>query len=704
MMNVLSKRIFAMLTSPLPCLGLLVVVVFLCVVSFGASPKEPSVVPVPDSLRLHPLFGDHAVLQQGMPVPVWGTDAPGREITVTIGSQKATAIAGKDGRWMAKFPPLSAGGPLELTATDGISTLKAVDILVGEVWICSGQSNMEFGLSRSSTGKEAIASAHNDKIRLFTVPHRVSMKPLGSVEGRWVVCSPETAATFSAVGYYFARDIQKARGQAVGMIHSAWGGTPVEAWTSRKMLKSMPQTNASMETLDRNIAEFPAKLAEYNRTRDEKQKEFNATWDVWLKEMFAQDLGVKENWAAPEFKPADWKTMTLPRYWARTDIDGYAGMVWFRREVSIPAEWAGKKLILHLGGIDDADTTFFNGRQVGQIGQETPNHWDIPRAYPIDAGLVKPGRNVIAVRVFNYGGRGGFGAAPHEMRIELAETTRCIPIEGEWAYKPGKPMEKAEKDRMPRAPKPLTDPVNQYTPTALYNGMIEALAPYAIRGALWYQGESNAGRAYDYRSLFPAMIRDWRARWNEGDFPFLWVQLAAYMPTTTQPSDSEWAELREAQSLTLALPHTAQAMALDVGAADDIHPTDKQTVGKRLALAAMGAVYGEPIVYSGPTYKSMSVEGAQIRVSFNHVGGGLVAKGGELKQFAVAGKDHKFVWAKAKIDGNGVRVWADEVKEPVAVRYAWANNPDGANLYNAEGLPASPFRSDDWPMITQPKK
>ncbi|HEY7181018.1 MAG TPA: sialate O-acetylesterase [Blastocatellia bacterium] len=475
-------------------------------------------------VKLPALISDGMVLQQEMAVPLWGWADEGESVTVEIQNQKVTATT-KDGKWMVRLKPLKAGGPFTLTVS-GKNRIELKNVLVGEVWICGGQSNMAWRLNQSDDAEAEIAAAKYPMIRLFNTPRAELDAPITDVKAEWKECSPETAATFSAVGYYFGRDLHKARNVPVGLIHNAVGGSPAESWTSAGVLN--------------NDAEYKQFAADYPKRMEQYEK---------VMEKYKED----SEKAKAENKPA-------------------------------------------------------------------------PRA-------------------------------------------------------PGKP----------------------WMPSGLYNGMLAPLAPYAIKGVIWYQGEANAGRAYQYRRLFPTMIRDWRALWGQGDFPFLFVQLAAFGPNSGTLGESDWAELREAQLMTLsASPKTGMALAIDVGNYDSIHPTNKQPVGERLALAARAVAYGEKIVYSGPVYQSTKIEGDKVVLNFQHAGAGLEARGGELKGFIIAGEDKVWREAKAEIKGDRVIVYSPEVSKPLAVRYAWAKYPT-CNLYNKEGLPATPFRTDDWPGVTQSK-
>jgi sialate O-acetylesterase len=491
-------------------------------------------------VRLHHLFTDSAVLQRGLPLPIWGTAREGERVTVELLHQKATTTA-ENGRWMVRLPAVTkGGGPYTLTVK-GDNTVVVKNVLVGEVWVCSGQSNMQWPVFRSADAEKIIAEAPDPWIRLFTVPRRATPLPETDVEAAWQESTPQTVRDFSAVAYAFGRALRKALNVPIGLISSNYGGTPAEAWTERSALEAHPQLQYLVTSYQKALDAYPQAVANY----------------------YAELLNYPET---------------------------------------------------------------------------------------------------------------------------LAQAKR-------------------EEREPPKAPvKPFPPAYSPWSPSGLYNAMIAPLIPYAIRGVIWYQGESNAGRAYEYRILFPTMIASWRANWGQGDFPFLFVQLAPFMKIEPQPSESAWAELREAQLLTLkASPNTAMAVVTDLGDENDIHPKQKAPVGERLALAARALAYGEKIVYSGPLYASMKVEDNRIILRFRHTGSGLVARGGRLQGFTICGEDHTFVHAEAEIQGNTVVVHSPQVPFPVAVRYGWANYPV-VNLYNKEGLPASPFRTDDFPMVTAPRK
>ncbi|HEV3470809.1 MAG TPA: sialate O-acetylesterase [Pyrinomonadaceae bacterium] len=646
-------------------------------------------------VRTPSLIGENMVLQQGRRVRLWGTASPGERVTARLAGRAARATADRQGRWQLFLGPLRAGGPHVLTIS-GRNRLTYGNVLVGEVWVCSGQSNMEWPLSRAEGGKEDAAA--DPRLRFFTVEKRTAAEPLADVRGRWVVATPEEALRFSAVAFYFGRELRGRLRVPVGLIHSSWGGTPAESWTSREALASDPLLRAILDRYEQEMRNLPELRREYDRKL--------AEWDKRNERVIQRDEGNRGEalgYADPAHDASAWPRMNLPQQWENTGLN-VDGAVWFRRETDVPARLAGRELTLSLGAIDDHDTTYFNGERVGATGGETPNAYAAPRRYTVPGRLVRAGRNVLAVRVFDALGGGGFTGPPAEMRLSAGGGADALPLDGAWAYKPEMVVPAREVDYS-NHPGPRPGPESHYNPFVLYNAMLAPLTPYAIRGAIWYQGESNAGRAYQYRTLFPAMIRDWRRAWGRGDFPFYFVQLANWRARRAEPSESDWAELREAQLLTLrSVPHTGMAVAIDLGEADDLHPRNKRDVGLRLARWALADTYGRKgVVASGPLYDSHTVEGDRIRVRFRHARGLKTSDGRAPVGFAVAVPDRKFVWAEARVEGDTVVVWSRHAPRPVAVRYAWADNPE-VNLYNAAGLPASPFRTDDWPGLTAGKK
>jgi len=652
-------------------------ILFIAGCSFFAKPAADIKLPV--------IFSSNMVLQQGIKIPFWGTAVPGGKVIVIIDKQKKSVVVPKEGKWRIDLPPREVGGPHTIQVI-GQDTITYENVMIGEVWVCSGQSNMEMpiaGWGEINKFEEEIANANYPDIRLFTVQRAMSVKPLDDIDSTtWQICSPQAIPLFSATAYFFGRHLNQTLDIPVGLIHTSWGGTPAEAWTSAASLRQLEDYTAIVDsmqtgtdTMEQLVQEYQQKLARWQKMLDDKIKA-------------AQ--GSSPNWESPTLDTKNWKYMNLPVLWEKAGLPGYDGLVWFRKEFTVPESMQGKDLLLHLGPIDDSDITWFNGTKVGQIDQ-----YNEPRNYKIPASLAKPGKNVLAVQILDTGGGGGIWGNPADMKLEV-EGGKSISLSGIWKYKPA-----MELQALPPRPQ---SPESANRPTVLYNAMIHPLIPYGIRGAIWYQGEANAGRAYQYRSLFKTMIQDWRTNWALGDFPFLFTQLANFMQVNPQPADNDWAELREAQLMALSLHNTGMAVTIDIGNADDIHPKNKQDVGKRLALNALNKVYDkQDVVPCGPIYKFMVIEENKIRLSFDYVAGGLSAKGDKLLGFAIAGEDQKFVWADAEIDSQTVVVSSPYVNQPVAVRYAWAANPV-CNMYNKADLPATPFRTDDWSGITVDNK
>ena len=621
---------------------------------------------------LHPLFTDHVVLQRDVPVPIWGWAEPGQRVKVELAGQSVETTADAQGKWLAKFGPYPAGGP-HVLSFKGPKTAEVKDILVGDVWLCSGQSNMEWPLIGARNAEREIATANHPQIRLFTVPKTVASEPTSTVDASWEVCTPGSAPQFSAVGYFFGRELQRELGVPIGLIDSSWGGTVAEAWVGAGAIESM-------DDFKKALAQVRAEKVDQGRP----PVRFEQAMAAWWKK---NDPGSADppGWSDPGFDSTAWKAMKLPGNWEQRGLPDFDGLAWFRKEVELPESWGGKPVTLSLGPIDDRDTTFLNGSEVGH-----KNEWNAPRTYKVPAGVAKSGRNVIAVRVLDTSGLGGFGGEAKALKLTLDGDDKAEPIAlaGDWSYKASTPMEELSSP-----PEPIGTNPNRVT--LLYNGMIAPLKPFPIKGAIWYQGESNASRAAQYRKLLPTLIRDWRDAFEVGDFPFYIVQLANYMEVRKEPANSQWAELREAQYLaTKKLPNVGLALAIDIGEARDIHPRNKQDVGRRLALNALATAYGKDVESSGPVFKSKEIQGNAIKLTFDHLGGGLVAKGGEaLEGFAISGVDGKFVWADAVIEGDSIIVSSPKVERPSNVRYAWADNPT-CNLYNQAGLPAVPFRTD----------
>lgn len=608
------------------------------------------------------------VLQRDANVKVWGWAEKSEKITLNFIGKTYKTKAGEDGKWTIKFSGLKAGGPYDMEIA-GSNRIILKNILIGDVWICGGQSNMQLPMGRvKDKYSNIIAASYNDKIRQFIVPEIYDFKKTHDdfQTSKWESANPENVLHFTAVGYFFAKKLYEKYKVPIGLINTAIGGSPAQAWMSEDALKEFPE-----------YLQIAEKFKDENYIKQIKEND-KAVSDAWYGTLNQLDKGYQENkWFDVNYNANEWATMNVPGYWADHELGNVNGAVWFRKEIDVPASMVGKPARLELGRIVDADTVYVNGQIAGTTSYQYP-----PRKYDLPADMLKAGKNIIVIRVINNSGRGGFVL---DKPYELSAAGQTIDLKGSWQYKLGAVM-----DQLPG------QTFVQWQPVGLYNGMIAPLLNYRIKGVIWYQGESNAGKPQEYQKLFSALIADWRQKWNQEDFPFLYVQLANFMQAKNEPSESGWAMLREAQLKTLAMPDTGMAVITDIGEWNDIHPLNKEDVGKRLALAAQKIAYGEKgVVYSGPIYKSMKIEGNKIIISFTNVGSGLIAKGGELKYFAIAGADKKFVWAKAKIEADKVVVWNDKIANPASVRYAWADNPEGANLYNKEGLPASCFRTDE---------
>ncbi|MBK7403937.1 MAG: 9-O-acetylesterase [Phycisphaerales bacterium] len=633
-------------------------------------------------VKLPAIIGTNMVIQAETAAPIWGWADPGEKVTITAdwpGAKPAEATAGPDGAWRTKLSTPKAGGAYTITVK-GNNTLTLSNVLVGEVWLASGQSNMEMPVGDHGGGyrgavdwQKEVAEGDHPQIRLFTVENAIAPAPQSDCRGQWVLCSPKTVGDFSATAYFFGREVQSQLNVPVGLVDSDWGGTPAEAWTSAEGLAAFPRFAGGLELM-RLLRDDPQAL----------EREYQDALAAWKAKYETAEARV---WTKPESNDSDWQTVAQPANWSSPDLASFDGTVWCRKTIDIPADWAGKELALELGPIDDNDTTFFNGVKVGET-----EGWSTPRHYTVPANLVKAGKAVIAVNVVDTGGDGGMhGSAPEMYLAPKGHGDQPhVSLAGDWKYKIG-----SSAAGIP--PQPQRRGMNAGTPSSLYNGMIAPIQPFAIRGAIWYQGESNRGIAYEYRTLFPAMITDWRKKWGS-DFPFYFVQIA---PFTYGGDQGETAELREAQLLTLGLANTGMAVTMDIGNPRDIHPNDKQDVGKRLALWALAKTYGKTgFEYSGPLYKSLETSGDNLVVHFDHAEG-LNSRGGVAKGFEIAGDDQVWHAAGAIIDGDKVTLTAYGVTKPVAARYGWDDN-DEPNLFNAAGLPASPFRTDDWKRVTQP--
>lgn len=616
-----------------------------------------------------PMFGDHMVLQRGKANTIWGWTTPGQSVRVEVSGQSAVGVAGADGRWQVRIQPPTSAGPHSLEIS-GPQVARFDNVLVGDVWLCGGQSNMELPLTRTRNGDAAIAAANQPEIRLFTVKQQPAYSAAAVVDGRWKVCSPGTTTEdggFSAVGYYFALKVRKETGVPIGLIKDCWGGTPAESWTSPEAL--------------RRLKDFDTALDEVERLRAKGGTQHGNFISHWYEEF---DVGQRENWSAVDHDDRAWKTVTLADGFRELGVTDTPGVCYFRKTLTLPDPLPPGPATIHFGVIERMDTVYLNGQRVGASA------WvENPRKYQVPADILKPGKNVMTVRVFKTKPDGGFRSKPEELRLELGDKT-AVSLAAGWKAK-------VSVDGSPPQVMPFSFENWPTMPGVLYHGMIAPIAPLAITGALWYQGEANVDRAAQYRALLPAMISDWRKAFGQGDFPFYIVSLASFMQHRDTPGDDAWAELREAQDFTAhTVKNSGLAMAIDLGDANDIHPEDKKEVGERLALLALAKHYKKQIPFSGPRFIGFEAIQGALKLRFDQK---LVVKGERVEEFAIAGKDMKWHWADARIDGDTVVVSSPEVPSPTAARYAWQSNPK-ATLVSAEGLPAIPFRTDS--PITKP--
>jgi sialate O-acetylesterase len=635
-------------------------------------------------LEMVPLFSDNMVLQQQKEIPVWGIAPPYSKVSVLFRKQFVKTKADENGKWIVRLKPENVGRNETLTVKCRNKKILCKNVAVGEVWIASGQSNMEVSLVNNwgpvNNGIQEASNASYPDIRLFIVNRNSSVEPVDTISSDgWKPCSPEIVKNFSAVAYFFGRELYNQLHIPVGLIESAWGGTVAEAWTSAESLELME-----------DFTSYVQKIRSLPKNIDGQQKQFEKDDFQMHIEMSRKDPGIMGKdtiFKTIGVNDAGWSTMNLPGLWENSSFGVFDGSVWFRKHIELPIEMSRKKMVLNIGPSDDFDEAWVNGVKVGQSG-----FWGEPRHYPIREGIIKYGDNVITLRVSDFQGAGGFNGKPENFYLSGPDNF-ILDLSGEWLIHAGYNKREIESMAM--------KPGDSNRPTTLFNGMINPLIPYSFKGVIWYQGESNTGMAWQYRDLFPTLIKDWRNHWKAGDFPFYFVQLANHMQRNDQPVDDMWAELREAQTLALQQPNTGMAVTIDIGDALNIHPGNKQDVGKRLALWALNKNYQIDIPFSGPLYKSCEILGDKIFIRFDHIYNGLSASGhSKLTGFAIAGDDKMFHWADATISGNSVIVSCKDVVNPVAVRYAWSSNPE-CNLVNSANLPASPFRTDDWDLITK---
>lgn len=619
-------------------------------------------------LRLPALVSDSMILQRDRPVNIWGWAKAGEEVTVAFLDKKLKTITAANKKWLLQLPATRAGVSTDIVISTKTESRIIRGALFGDVWICSGQSNMEFDMGRLRLyAPQDLAGSRNPYIRQFLVERVLQFNnEAEDVSGKWEPASPATIGRFTAVGYYMAKDLYAKYKVPIGLLHSSWGGTPAEAWISRDSLKFYPHYQKLVSSYsDKSV-------------RDSLQKCNAEATEKWYAEVNGKDVGSQQNWErSASFN--DWKITEVPSTWDSLDITGGQGIVWYYREFDLKSSEIGKDALLNLGMLDEQDITYINGIKVGSVGSRY-----LPRQYKLGNDILKTGKNTIVVQLTNPDGPGGFISGK---TYELTVGSQTIDLAGKWYYKQGASMPQFTRPAFYRF---------HYLPTVLYNAMVAPLTPYTIQGAVWYQGEANTSRAAEYKGLLTTLINDWRSRWGY-DFPFVIVQLANYLPVKPEPAQSDWAELREAQmQVSQTVPNAALATAVDLGETYDVHPLRKREIGERAALAAISLSYDPKIKnFSGPVYKDYKIKNRQIIIQFDQIGEGLVTNDNKaVRLVEIAGADKKFVWANSKIVNNTLIVSSDQIESPVAVRYAWSDNPLGANLYNKAGLPALPFRTD----------
>jgi sialate O-acetylesterase len=623
-------------------------------------------------VKLPQLISDHMVLQRDIDLKIWGWASPNEKVNVDFNGKKENTVTNADGKWLLELPAMKAGGPYKMIIT-GNNKITLNDIFIGDVWFASGQSNMVLPMERlKEKYPNEVATDNFPEIRNFFVPTNANVSIISDdlPLGKWMPAVGENILGFGGVTYFFAKMLYQKHQVPIGIINSSVGGVPIEAWISAEGYKELPEYLNKIENF-RDTA--------YMNNLFKSIKENNAKITVLQPE---PDKGLSGpiKWTDSDYVPENWHKFWLPGYWADQGVKDLNGVLYFRKEIDVPASMTGVPAKLFIGRIIDSDSTFVNGEFVGNITYQYP-----PRRYNVRAGLLKPGKNTIVVKVNSTSGKGGF--VP-DKNYSLNANGQRIDLRGDWIYKVGQVHPKVNTTSMSF--------IAQNEPTGLYNTMAAPVINYRIKGFLWYQGEANSSRPKEYAKLLPALITDWRNKWGLGDIPFLYAQLPNFMEVNYSPSETNWAQLRKSQFQALAMPNTGMSVGIDAGEWNDIHPLNKKDIGERLALWAEYLAYGnKDVVYSGPIYQSYKIEGNKIILSFASIGSGLTVKGGgDLYYFAIAGADKQYVWAKATIENDKVVVWSDKVPHPMHVRYAWADNPEGANLYNKEGLPASPFETE----------
>lgn len=618
-------------------------------------------------VTLPKIFSDNMVLQRETEIPIWGWANAGEKITVNFNKQTVSAITDANGKWSLKFKSEKAATNLTLTIK-GENTIEIKNVAVGEVWLCSGQSNMEWTVGQSINAEKELATADNPLIRQIKIAKNVSSIPQNDFkEGSWKVSNSTNTKDFTGIGYFFARNLYHELNVPIGIINSSWGGTNIETWISREGFESSDE-----------FKEMIAKMPKIDFDKLTRQKIENKTKQIEALQGVKLNALDSDAFQQISFDDSKLSTLNVPQQWESQSLGEIDGVVWYRKIINLTAEQSKKSTTIELAKIDDNDITFINGVEIGKT-----NQWDAPRKYKIPNGILKQGKNIIVVKVTDTGGGGGIYGDSADVKLVLGDEN--ISLAGNWKFQVESLVAKTSENEFP---------------SLAYNEMINSLIPYSFRGVLWYQGESNAGRAYQYRTAFPLLINDWRKKWNK-QFPFYFVQLATFSTV-----GSDWAELREAQTNTLKLPNTGMAVTTDIGNPKDIHPTNKQEVGRRLAAIALNRIYKKRMIDSGPAYKSLKIVGNKAVITFENVGSGLMTadKNGQVLGFEIAGSDQVFYEATATIKGNTVIISSEKVASPIAVHFGWKGDASACNLFNKEGFPAVPFRTDEWKTVTKDAK
>jgi sialate O-acetylesterase len=622
-------------------------------------------------IRTSKIFTNNAILQRNITVPVWGWGNPSSQVKVTLNNISYNTKVDLNGEWKVLLKPQNASGPFSMLIESDGELIKYDDIYFGDVWLCSGQSNMEWILKNTNDAKKEIAEMKDPLIRHFKVPRSNADEPENELEGgEWVQGNKNTVENFTAIGYYFAKELRAEFDVPIGLLNSSWGGSRIEPWISKTMLDARHP--------EYDYESYTSNNPSGNKAEEKYKKMFPGITEI--------DAGMKGEqfiWASDIQDESKWNNIEIQTLWENQGYGNFDGIGWYRSQFTLTQNELNSDIILNLGTIDDSDQTFVNGILVGN----TMNAYNKERNYNIEKSLLKAGENTLTIRVTDTGGGGGLYESEFKRNIKTG--TKLIELgDLEWKIRMGAYWVNKRSNQIPNI---------------IYNKMIHPIINFPIKGVIWYQGESNAGNiktAFDYRYLLTTLIEEWREKWQNPELPFLYVQLANFQEPKENPGNDGWAVIRESMNEVLKVPYTGQAVIIDIGEAGDIHPRNKEDVGKRLALQAKKVAYHQDLVYSSPMYSGHTINKNQVILEFDHIGGGLVAKDkyGYLKGFSIAGKDKKFVWAKAKIVGNKINVYSNIIRNPVAVRYAWEINPSDANLYNKEGLPASPFRTDNWEL------